>query len=63
MQVGGKIGGDLAFYSGKRRAGGPNEMLRGTIGTIEDLIRKLVNAIGQQNRPIGLDIWSAKRPL
>lgn len=60
-QLRGKIGANLSFDSGKRRrAGGANEMLRDTIGTIEDIIRKLVNAIGQQQRPINIDAWTAK---
>jgi len=63
VDVRGPIRANLSFYSGKRRSGGGNEMLRDTVGTTIDVIRKLTNAIGQQDRPISLAVWSAKRGL
>lgn len=59
VQVNGEIGADLAFRSGKRKGGG-NEILWDTVSTVVDVIRKLVNAIGRQDEPISLDIWTEK---
>ncbi len=35
-------------------------MLPNKIGTVVDVIRKLTNVIGRQNRTINLDAWTAK---
>lgn len=59
LDVKGEIGADLAFKSGKRR-GGANESLWDTASTVVDVIAKLLNAVGQQNRPINLDVWTVK---
>jgi hypothetical protein len=59
VHVNGEIGADLAFSSGKRKGGG-NEILWDTASTVVDVIRKLVNAVGQQDRPISLDTWTVK---
>lgn len=61
MQMGGEIGSDLTFASGKRRSGGRNELLWDTAGTVIDVIRKLINAVGRQEEPINLTTWTAKR--
>ncbi len=60
VQVKGEIGADLAFKSGKRRGGGANESLWDTASTVVDVIAKLLNAVGQQARPITLDTWTVK---
>jgi hypothetical protein len=60
VQVGGEIGADLSFYSGKRRSGGPNEIFWDTVGTVEDVVRKLIGAIGRQEQPISRHIWTHK---
>ncbi len=60
VQVKGEIGADLAFYSGKRTSGGTNESLWDIASTVADIIRKLVNAIGRQDRPISTAVWTAK---
>jgi hypothetical protein len=62
VQVSGEISADLAFYSGKRRGGG-QESLWGTAATVVDIIMKLLNAIGHQDRPINLDAWTIKDQL
>ncbi len=59
VQVQGEIGADLSFSSGKRRGGG-NEILWDTASTVVDVIRKLTNAIGHQDRPISLTTWTVK---
>jgi hypothetical protein len=55
----GEIPADLAFKSGKRRGGG-NESLWDTASTVVDVIAKLLNAVGHQDRPINLDTWTVK---
>jgi hypothetical protein len=60
VQVKGEIGADLAFYSGKRTSGGTNESLWDIASTVADIIRKLVNATGHQDRPISTVVWTAK---
>jgi hypothetical protein len=59
VQVGGKIGADLAFYSGKR-TGGAQESLWDVASTVADIVMKLLNAIGQQDRAINLTVWTNK---
>jgi hypothetical protein len=56
-----RIVANLSFNSGKRRSGPKEESLWDTTGTVADVIRKLVNAIGRQNDPINLNVWSVKR--
>jgi hypothetical protein len=60
VQVHGEVGADLAFYSGKRRGGGANETLWDTASTVVDIIRKLTNAVGRQDKPINLAAWTVK---
>jgi hypothetical protein len=60
VKVKGEIGVDLAFYSGKRKSGGVNESLLDIANTVADIIRKLTNAIGRQDRPINLAAWTTK---
>jgi hypothetical protein len=59
VQVHGEIGADLAFMSGKRRGGG-QESLWDTASTVADIIMKLLAAIGRQDRPINLAVWTVK---
>lgn len=56
----GEINSTLSIYAGKRKGGGPVRLLD-IYSTAADIIRKLVSAVGQQDRPISLDIWTAKR--
>jgi hypothetical protein len=60
VHVAGEIGADLAFTSGKRQPAGGNDILWDTMSSVVDIIRKLTNAIGQQDRTVSLDIWTAK---
>jgi hypothetical protein len=62
VQVKGEVGADLTFRSGRRRGGG-QESLWNTARTVEDVISKLVYAIGRQDDPVTLDTWTAKRPF
>ena len=63
VKVEGEIGADLSFKSGKRRGGG-NEVLLDTAATVVDVIRKLTSAIGRQDRPINIRVWTVKgQPL
>jgi len=57
-----EISASLAVYGGKR-AGGPSLSFWDIHRTIADVIRKLTNAIGQQDRPINLAVWTAKADL
>jgi hypothetical protein len=59
VEMVGEIGADLAFMSGKRRGGG-NQSLWDTASTVADIILKLLNAIGRQDQPINLAVWTAK---
>jgi hypothetical protein len=61
MQMVGEIGSDLTFMSGKSRSAPRNQLLWDTAGTVADVIRKLISAIGQQTQPINLTTWTAKR--
>lgn len=58
VQVRGEISPGLSIYAGKGRSG--NLKLRNIAQDTADVIRKLVNAIGQQDRPISLNIWTAR---
>ena len=60
MEMRGEIGADLAFLSGKRRGGG-QDLLWDTAGTVMDVIRKLTNAIGRQDQPINMTVWTVRR--
>jgi hypothetical protein len=57
--VEGQINSALSIYAGKRKGGGPVRLLD-IYSTGADIIRKLVNAIGRQDEPISLDIWTVK---
>lgn len=61
VEVRGQISPGLTIYAGKGRSG--NLKLRDIAGDTSDVIRKLVNAIGRQDKPINLTAWSAPDPL
>jgi hypothetical protein len=54
----GEVSAGLTIYAGKGRGG--NLKLRDIASTVADVIRKLTNAIGQQDRSINLDVWTIK---
>lgn len=58
VQVRGEVSPGLTVYAGKGRAG--NLKLTEIAGYTADVIRKLVNAIGRQDDPINLTVWTAK---
>jgi hypothetical protein len=58
VKVEGEISSTLSLAVGKRKGGG-TVTLMGIYSTPADIIRKLTNAIGQQDRPINLTAWSA----
>ncbi len=57
VQVRGQISPSLTIYAGKGRA--RNLKLRAVAAATGDVILKLTNAIGQQDRPINLAVWTA----
>jgi hypothetical protein len=58
VQVRGEVSPGLSVYAGKGRAG--NLKLTAIAGCAADVIRKLTNAIGRQDRPINLAAWTAQ---
>jgi hypothetical protein len=58
VKVQGELSGVLSIYGGKH-AGGPSVGLLDMQRTAVDVIRKLTNAIGRQNDPINLAVWTA----
>lgn len=60
VRLQGGIGASITVFSGKRRPGGGSLSLWHTAGTVVDVIRKLTNAIGHQDDPISLNVWTAK---
>lgn len=57
-----KIGVNAAITikSGQRRSGGGALSLWHTTITAADVIRKLANAIGHQDDPVNIDVWTVK---
>jgi hypothetical protein len=60
VEVKGQIAADLTIRGGKRRSGDVNESLWNTTGTVIDVIRKLTNAIGRQDDPVNMAVWTVK---
>jgi hypothetical protein len=58
-EIRGEITATLSVYGGKR-AGGGGVSLWGMYWTVVDVIRKLTSAIGRQDDPINLAVWTAK---
>jgi hypothetical protein len=59
VKVIGEIDSTLSLSAGKRKGGGVVTMM-GIYSTPADIVRKLTNAIGHQDRPINLNTWTAK---
>jgi hypothetical protein len=59
LEVEGDISAGITIRAGKG-ASGANLKLRGLCTTAADVIRKLTNAVGRQDEPINLSVWTAK---